>query len=121
MLLNEFFGHSINLKTSDKKDDKNQSDELFWYFIDHDKLHKDYVMPIAQKIKHSHKKGTVDVKALVDSFMPMVEKGCMEFYHKKKLEGSPGKVFPKEMREELCQRLYDHYCDDVLKDEYKLG
>jgi hypothetical protein len=51
----------------------------------------------------------------------MVEKGCKEYYAKNKMSGRLGKVFPLELREEMCERLYDHYRDDVLKDIYKLG
>lgn len=123
MLLKEFFGKGLNLKqhSSDKKDDTKESDDLFWFFLDHDKLHKDFFHPLAKKIKQAHESGKEDKSMLVKEFMPMVEKGCMEFYHKKKMTGKPGKIFPQEMREELCERLYDHFCEDILKDKYKLG
>jgi hypothetical protein len=53
-------------------------------------------------------------------FMPMVEKGCMEYYKHEKMKGLPKKLFPKELREELCEKLHDHYREGLLKDEYKI-
>jgi hypothetical protein len=53
--------------------------------------------------------------------MPMVERGCKEFYYKKKMSGRLGKLFPKDLREEMCEKLYDHYCQDILKDQYQLS
>jgi hypothetical protein len=121
MLLKEFFGRSLNLKKeSDKPDSKGTQDDLFWYILDHDRLHKDYFMPLAKKMKKNQLENTIDNNEIVNEFMPMVNKGCMEYYKKKKMEGRPEKLFDKEMREELCQRLYDHYYEDVIKGSYKL-
>jgi hypothetical protein len=121
MLLKEFFGRSLNLKKeSSKQDDKGKQDDLFWYILDHDRLHKDYFMPLAKKIKKNQLENVLDNKEIVKEFMPMVNKGCMEYYHKKKMEGRPEKLFNKEMREEICQRLYDHYYEDIIKGSYKL-
>lgn len=124
MLLNEFFGKPINVKTSssdEKQDDKNISNELFWFMLDHDQLHKDYVIPLAREIKQAHHADSLNKSKMVKEFMPMVKKGCMEYYHKNKMSGKPEMLFTGELREELCERLYDHYCDDILKDKYKLG
>ena len=125
MLLNEFFGKAIDAgkKTSSAstENDEKLNNELFWFILDHDKLHKDYFMPLAKKIKHQHKNEDFEKEALVQEFMPMVEKGCKEYYAKNKMSGRLGKLFPKELREEMCERLYDHYCDDILQDTYKLG
>lgn len=121
MLLKEFFGRSLNLKQeSDKPDDKGMQDDLFWYILDHDRLHKDYFMPLGKKIKREQTEGVLDNQKIVKEFMPMVNKGCMEYYNKKKMKGHPEKLFKKEMREELCQRLYDHYSEDLMKGSYKL-
>ena len=51
----------------------------------------------------------------------MVEKGCKEYYMDKKMTGKLGKLFPKEVRESLCQRIHDHLYDDIQADKYKLG
>jgi len=120
MLLNEFFGKSMNVKTElDNDADKNvKLDNLFWYIIDHNKLHKDYFFPIARKIK---KLPEVTPEMAIELYMPMVKKGCKEYYESQKLQGKLGKLFDKEMREELCQKLHDHFYDDVVKDKYKLG
>jgi len=123
MLLNEFFGNPINpTKNLEKsRDDKNISDDLFWYIVDHDKLHKDYFIPLAKKIHHDHKTKKLDKEKSVMEFMPMVKKGCMEYYHHNKLNGSLEKTFSKELRKDMCEKLFDHYREDIIKDEYQLG
>lgn len=123
MKLFEFFGRSLNVDkpSQDKKGDQQQDNDLFWFILDHDKLHKDYFIPIAKKIKKSHKTESYDKAGIVSEFMPMVEKGCKEYYIKNKMHGKLGKVFPKELREELCEKLYDHYYEDIIKDCYNLG
>jgi hypothetical protein len=117
MLLNEFFGRTSNIHqdpTEDQEETKIK-DELYWYILDHDRLHKDYFHPIAGKLKRSH-----DRAAMIQAFMPMVEKGCKEFYHHHEMEGRLGKLFPKKMREELCQQLYDHHVEGIKKNHYKI-
>jgi hypothetical protein len=120
MLLNEFFGKSVTVTNKVDKDDGNsvKLDDLFWYIIDHDKLHKDYFFPIAKKIKKL-KECTPEI--ILELYMPMVNKGCKEYYAAKKMHGKLGKIFKKDMREEMCQRLHDHFYDDVNKDKYNLG
>jgi len=117
MLLNEFFGRSadIHKDPSKNQEDNKIKDELYWYILDHDRLHKDYFHPIAKKLKQSHNRS-----AAIQEFMPMVEKGCKEFYHFHKMEGKLGKIFPKDLRNEICQQLYDHYIEGVKKNHYKI-
>jgi len=124
MLLKEFFGPAIDAakKVSPKKDDdKELNDELFWFIIDHDKLHKDYFHPLASKIKKLNNANKLDRSKLLKDFMPMVNHGCKEFYIKKKMSGGLGMHFPKEVRIGMCEKLYDHYVQDVLKDTYKIS
>jgi hypothetical protein len=121
MLLNEFFGKNLDpVKDLQKgRDDKNISDDLFWYIVDHDKLHKDYFFPIARKL--ASKKGNYSKDEAIKEFMPMVLKGCKEYYEHKKLKGKLGKVFSEELRKDMCERLLDHYKEDVVKGKYKIG
>ena len=124
MLLKEFFGPAIKAgqkMLDNKQESENQSDELFWYILDHDRLHKDYFLPLARKIKKRHDENKLDKSVCIKEFMPMVNKGCLEFYNKKKLSGKPGKLFPKQLREDLCEKLFDHYYEDILKDCYNIG
>jgi len=119
MKLTEFFNKpmEINKRGKDTDDDK-RADELFWYIIDHDKLHKDYFHNVARKVK-SMKECTPE--QVLEMYMPMVVKGCKEYYHDKELKGKLGKEFSKEMRDDMCHRLHDHYREDIEKDKYKLG
>ena len=120
MKLLEFFNKPMD-PNKGKKNDKSMEkldDELFWYIIDHDKLHKDYFFPIAKKLKSLKECGR---KMVLELYMPMVEKGCKEFYHTKKMQGKLGAVFPLKFRESMCHRLHDQFYDDVQTDKYKLG
>jgi hypothetical protein len=121
MLLNEFFGKNIDpIKNMNKgRDEKNIGDDLFNYMIDHDKLHKDYFFPIATKI--AKKKGDVSREEMCKEFLPMVLKGCKEYYEHKKMKGKLGKMFSQELRSDMCERLLDHYKDDIVNGKYKVG
>lgn len=122
MKLFEFFGRT-DVKTKDLERDsrKQDLDNLYYYILEHDKLHKDYFIPLAQKIKKESKLKTPNKAAQIKEFMPMVEKGCKEYYIKNKVPGKFESVFTKDIKEELCEKLYDYYYEDVIKDNYKLG
>lgn len=121
MKLNEFFSRPLDLSSKQKGVDQNKhirKDDLFWYIIDHDKIHKDYFFEIAKKEKKSK---NLSPEQILELYMPMVKKGCKEYYSHKKLNGRLGKLFPEDMREELCHKLHDHYSPDIQKSKYKLG
>lgn len=123
MLLYEFFGRGFDPSKNTKNEKTSDSDiknDLFWFILDHDKLHKDYFMPLARKIKVSQEKNKDNRENLASAFMPMVKKGCLEYYEKKQLKGNPTKIFSKEFREELCEKLYNHYFDDIIHGCYTL-
>jgi len=119
MILKEFFGRTLNFeKSSDKEDEKFSKDDLFWSIVDNDHLHKKHFFPIARKIKNE---GKYSRESAIKEFLPMVNQGCLEFANEKKIFGKPSKLFPKDLREELCERLHDHYYEDIVKGQYKLG
>jgi len=120
MFLKEFFSRPIEIDQNQKKPTEklnNNLDDLFWFIIDHDKLHKDYFFPAAKKIKKS--KGLSE-QEVIELLMPMVVKGCKEYFIQEKMHGKLSKFFPEEMRKEICKKLYDHYFDDIKKDTYKI-
>jgi hypothetical protein len=124
MKLFEFFGKAISGTNKDsgaRENDTKISNDIFWFIVDHDKLHKDYLIPLARKIKSDHDTGSLDRHEIVEKFMPMTKKGCMEFYHKNKMQGKVSKLFSKEMRDDICEKLYDHFAEHIIKDQYKLG
>jgi len=107
----------ISKKDGDVKNEINH-DDLFWFMLDHDKLHKDYFFPIARQLKN--RDGCSPEKVL-ELYMPMVKKGCKEYYSDKKMNGNLAKLFPRDLREEMCHRLHDHYFDDIKNEKYNLG
>lgn len=110
MLLKEFFGNTI--KANNENSNKSEANEIFWFILDHDKIHKDFVMPILNNLK---KKKTLSNDEVDEVFMPLVNKGCKEFYLKNNMTGHLKKKFPKPLRMELCNQLYNHYCDSITK------
>lgn len=132
MKLFEFFSRSkLDLNGKNKDDDrlveknKTSDDELadtvYWYILDHDRLHKEHFMPLAREIYNQHKKKGFDKNNYVEKWMPMVNKGCLEFYKHKKMSGDPKDIFTKEMRKDLCHRLSEQNYEDIIKNEYRLG
>lgn len=131
MKLLEFFSvPSIENQPQSKKDIKDKSDDkkeqmvndVYWFILDHDRLHKKHFFSIARKINLENKKnGQVDRKKFTDCWMPMVKEGCMDFYETQKMQGDPKKIFTKEMLKTICERLADRHIQDIIKDEYQLG
>lgn len=130
MKLYEFFGH-LNLglnKDTDKDPSKHNVEkehelatDVFYHILDNDLLHKKYFMPTAKKIKLAKD----DNDPETDShnwklWLPMVDAGCVDYYKSHKLDDHPNKIFTKNFRKELCQKLVDHYYEDIIKGEYKL-
>lgn len=109
MLLKEFFGEQLKLSNSDKKHD-NHVDEVFWFILEHDRLHKEYGLPLINYLK-KHK--SIPEDKIFDTFSPMINKGCKEYYVKTQLTGHLKTHFPKKIRQELCNQLYSHYCDHI--------
>jgi hypothetical protein len=123
MLLKEFFGkpQDIAKEMTKEREDKAVGNNLFWFIIDHDKLHKDFFHGIAPKIHKEHKSGSLDKEETVKEFLPMVKRGCQEFYEMNKLSGHLEDHFDKEFMKEMCERLFDHYREDVIHGQYKIG
>jgi len=119
----EFFGKPVDIEKemSKERGDNGIGNDLFWFIIDHDKLHKDHFHDIAKKIHRQYKSKSVNKEEIVKDFLPMVKKGCMEFYTHHKLPGRPGNHFDKELIKDLCERLFDHYKDDIIHGKYKIG
>jgi hypothetical protein len=122
MLLNEFFGH-FNVKSEKKNTDEDlklkeegMCDDIFEFILNDDDLHKRVFFPIAEEIVN---KPTTDHTP--DEWLPMVNKGCMKFYHRNALKEDPSTLFNKKFRENLCHKLADHYNPDILKGIYDLG
>jgi len=131
MKLMEFFGRKdldLHGKSNDEdlvnqnKVSKDElSDTLYWFILDHDKLHKECFMPVAREIYINHKKKGFNKENYVKKWMPMVNKGCLEFYKHQKLKGAPNDIFTKEIRKDICHRLSEQHYEDIVKGEYKLS
>lgn len=121
MKLLEFFGRPISAQSPKEKNMELDKDDLFFYILNNDRLFKENFFPLARKIKKSHTSAKFDKKACVKEFLEMVNKGCRAYYEEKKMFGKLGARFPKELREEMCERLFEHYYEDIIKERYNLG
>lgn len=130
MQLFEFFGtHQYKKQTQqnnseDFKEDEAEeklADELYWFILDDDSLHKEYFLPLAIKIHQSVKDKEFDRSKYVKAWLPMVNKGCLLFYKEHKLSKDPKDVFPFEMRKALCIKLANQHLTDIEEGHYKLG
>ncbi len=127
MLLKEFFSvpsiekHQDDSKGKDK--DKAQlANDVYWFILDHDRLHKQHFIPIAQEIYSKVKrKQELDQEHYTECWMPMVEQGCSDYYTKNKMKGNIKKLFDEDFRKELCQKIAERHLEDIKKGEYKLG
>lgn len=119
MKLYEFFGKSIEVSSPNRERSNPEiDDDVFWFILDHDKLYKDYFLPIASKMKQDSE---FDAKSVIKLMRPIVNKGCKEYYSLNNLKGHLGKCFPEEMRDQLCHRLYEYYSENIKKGKFKLG
>jgi hypothetical protein len=128
MKLLEFFGKPLEITKDSERDYDGENDHLepeerehllsdvYEYILNDDMLHKKFFLPVARTIhrnpakQHSH-----------DMWLPMINKGCMEFYKEKKLLGDPVDLFTKEFREQLCKKCADECQKHILMGEFNLG
>lgn len=118
MKLFEFFSKNLDIKSSEKEKSRDfDKDELFFYILDNDDLHKKYFFRNAKKLK---KVDGCSREMMLECWMPMIKEGCEKYYEKKKLFGSFEKLFDKDLRENLCERLHEHYFEDIQKGVYEI-
>lgn len=131
MKLYEFFGvpHQSDDGKTDPRDElsgKTQnetdklSDELYWFILDDDDLHKEEFMPLAQEISKEQNSKSFDHEETIKKWMPLVKKACMKFYKEREMTEAPDDAFPKDLRKGLCQRLADQHHKDIAAGQYKL-
>lgn len=129
MKLYEFFSVS---SISDSKDNKHPKDkdgereqlanDLYWYILDNDRLHKNHFFPIAQEIYAQVKEDKeIDRKKYTECWMPMVKEGALMFYKHMRLSGNPKKIFDKEMCEHICKRIAERHIKDIAEGQYNFG
>lgn len=129
MKLYEFFGVPTYEENKDSRDDltgktadqeEKLADEIYWFILDDDDLHKEHFIPLAKEINEKISSPNFDRKSYVKKWLPMVNKGCMKFYKKNEMTEDPKDAFTVEMRKGLCERLAEQFFDDIEKGEYKL-
>ena len=124
MKLYEFFGVPTyeadktddsrdNLNGKTKRDDEKLADDVYWYMLDDDDLHKKMFMPLAQEMIQKMKSKKFNREEEAKKWMPMVNAACMKFYKEHEITENPKDVFSKEMRLGLCKRAADQHFVDL--------
>lgn len=130
MKLLEFFGTAAQISDKPSTDDltgktevdrEKQADDIFWFMLDDDSLHKKYFIPLAREVVEQIKANKFNAKQFNPKWMPMVNQACIRFYNKEEMTGDPKDEFPFEFRKGLCIRFGEHVYDDIKKGEYNLG
>lgn len=129
MKLYEFFNIPIDpLKKPDPHFDhisaeekEKLANEVFWFILDNDSLHKEYVLPEIQELKKVIDSPNFNRDKFSKKWEPMVAKGCNQYYKKEKLKKSPNDLFDSELKTDLCKKLTDRFIDDIKDDAYNIG
>ena len=104
MLLREFFSHNT---APDKEEETSEelAKDIMAFILDDDDVYKKLMMPIIDEIKKEHKNKTYDKKNAYKKYEDLVDRCCMGFYDKEKMEGDPNEHFPHPLRVKLCKQL----------------
>ena len=131
MKLYEFFGAPTNKEESNdmrdnmsgktQADDDKLADDVYWFILDDDELHKEMFLPLAKEIAAKQKEDDFDHGKYAKKWLPMVNKGCIKYYKKSEHTEDPRDLFTKAMRKGICQRLADQHHTDIEKGEYNPG
>lgn len=110
-------GQKKESEKNSKKFDENELQEMIYEFIiNNDKLHKEEFLPVAQRMSRNP---TSDHQAKI--WLPLVNKGCMEFYHQNKMMEDPVQLFHKKFRKEMCEKIANEANKEILRGDYQLG
>lgn len=121
MLLNEFFGKTKTQLSDQSRNSDQYSNELFEFILDHDGLYKEHAFPILRKLKKLQEKNKLDKSKVVTKFIPMINQACVEFYKKNQIKGHLENAFPKEFKKDMCEKLFDYYYENIIKNQFNLG
>jgi hypothetical protein len=104
-----------------KQDEEDLQDEIYWCILDDNDLHKKYFLPIAKQLKQRYENHEDDSTKDWKEWIPMVNKGCAEYFKNNDLRGDPKDIFNNKVRRDICKRLEEHYRKAIMNDEYNLG
>ena len=115
MLLYEFFGNitkhdksTDSVDTIQHEENKQLADDVFWFMLDDDLLHKKYVMPLLNKLADN-----IELATEYKTWMQIVKIGCIKYFKEQSINGSPYDTFNKEFRMDLCKRLGEHFREEL--------
>lgn len=129
MKLYEFFNVPVDpLKKPDPHFDhisaeekQKMADNVFWFILDNDSLHKEYVLPYISDLKNQLTSPDFNREKFSKYWAPMVNKGCNLFHRKEKLTKNPDKLFDDNLKRDICKKLTDKFIDEVKNDMYFIG
>jgi hypothetical protein len=127
MKLFEFFNVPIDKDSKPKKigtsdiDKQKLSDEVFWFILDNDALHKEFVLPFVSQLKDTITSADFNKERFSKMWAPMVAKGCNLYHKKEKLKDNPKSLFDQELKDGLCQQISDKFIEEFQENIYQVG
>jgi len=111
MLLKELFSPK-------KEENVDITDDVVFFIDNDDSIHKEYFLPIVDKLKRVAKENKDEVKEIKPFFKDMVDNGCNLYYKKFKLTGKPEEMFTKEIIHTIQEKLAKKHLPYIVDGHY---
>ena len=128
MKLFEFFGkmtlkqdHEDGKYSLSREEKETLEQSLFDFILNDTALHKKYFMPIAKSLKARYDDHTDDASKDWKEWLPMVNRGCANYFKEHNITGDPKDIFSKKLRKELCKKIENYYREGILNNEFQIG
>jgi DNA-binding transcriptional regulator YhcF (GntR family) len=108
-------------KAKSQEEKQKMADEVFWFILDHDALHKEHVIPSVRELAGQTMNPDFNRSKFAKQWIPMVSKGCTMFHKKNKMTQDPRDVFDDEFKDSLCKRFAEKFIKEINDKEYYIG
>lgn len=85
--------------------DPKLAEQLLWYILDNDHLHKKYSLAILLSKDLSKIKN-------YKTWIPMVNAGCVMMYNEHEMSGNPQRHFDSEFRNDVARQIAEIYAEE---------
>lgn len=128
MKLFEFFNippEEKNKHTSDNsgvapEEIEQMKDDIFWFIVDQDDLHKNYILPLINKYGSQIKDHNLDRNRFEKEWLPMINKGCGLYHKEHELKMNPAELY-NDIKDDLAKRFVEKCISDVEENAYLIG
>lgn len=128
MKLFEFFNIPPEEKTQNKpgslrpspEELEQMKDNVFWFIVDQDDLHKNYMLPLIKKYGSEIKDHNLDRNRFEKEWLPMINKGCGMYHKENELTMNPAELY-NDLKDDLAKRFVEKIISDIQDDAYSIG